>query len=456
MRLTEELIRRKAEHHDGLLADLEELSLHQLEIERIEGLGALRKLRILYLQNNVIARMEGLGHAKDLRYLNLALNNVLTIEGLAVCEFLNKLDLTVNFISVGALELSVDHLSPLLHLRELYLMGNPCSEWGGYREFVVASLPQLASLDGKDITRSERLAAQQRYRALQTGLREMAAAKLAEQGSAASDVITAGTESAAAADDNDDESSPWNPATRLKAYRKVAAQKQAEEERKRGLQPEARNADAEQAAAVAGARSSESAAGHQRVRQVNEGRWDFRLEDSDSGYSLRLGLSKYLDSSLVDVDVHPAYVSVVIKAKVCSAGCARSIPREAHASRRSVSLRSCTLQMHHTRNFPRRKTPPASTVPLLQTFRLLWPEEVRSSDAVCQRSHATGELVITAPAVARRRGLGNSSTGLDSLSGSTAARGGGTKGRGAVTTTTAGGTGNRPRKLADEVRTLWS
>ena len=54
-RLTEELIRRKAEHHDGLISDLEEISLHQLELERIEVIGTLcRKLKILYLQNNII------------------------------------------------------------------------------------------------------------------------------------------------------------------------------------------------------------------------------------------------------------------------------------------------------------------------------------------------------------------------------------------------------------------
>ena len=82
VRITEELLRRKAEHHDGLLTDLEEVSLHQLEIERLEGLGACRKLRILYLQNNVIGRLENLRHAKELRYLNLALNNVRRIEGL--------------------------------------------------------------------------------------------------------------------------------------------------------------------------------------------------------------------------------------------------------------------------------------------------------------------------------------------------------------------------------------
>ena len=83
VRITEALIRKKAEHHDGLLADIEELSLHQLELERIEVVGTLcRKLQILYLQNNIIPKMEGLHHLKGLNYLNLALNNITVIEGL--------------------------------------------------------------------------------------------------------------------------------------------------------------------------------------------------------------------------------------------------------------------------------------------------------------------------------------------------------------------------------------
>jgi protein TilB len=83
VRITEELIRRKAEHHDGLLSDLQELSLHQLEIERLEVVGTLcRKLQILYLQNNIIPRIENVHHLKDLRYLNMALNNLTKLEGL--------------------------------------------------------------------------------------------------------------------------------------------------------------------------------------------------------------------------------------------------------------------------------------------------------------------------------------------------------------------------------------
>ena len=56
------------------------------------------------------------------------------------CESLEKLDLTVNF--VGSLS-SVESLKHNIHLRELFLVGNPCTEFEGYRQFVVAALPQL-------------------------------------------------------------------------------------------------------------------------------------------------------------------------------------------------------------------------------------------------------------------------------------------------------------------------
>jgi protein TilB len=84
MRITLELLRKKSEHNEGTLDDLEEITLHQLEIEKIEVLGtSCRKLQILYLQNNIIPAIENLHHLKDLRYLNLALNNVTRIEGLS-------------------------------------------------------------------------------------------------------------------------------------------------------------------------------------------------------------------------------------------------------------------------------------------------------------------------------------------------------------------------------------
>lgn len=89
------------------ICSLEEVSLHQQDIEKIEHIGRwCRNLKILYLQNNLIPRIgegpggrgperphrsahfgpvglpENLGHLKKLQYLNLALNNIEVIENL--------------------------------------------------------------------------------------------------------------------------------------------------------------------------------------------------------------------------------------------------------------------------------------------------------------------------------------------------------------------------------------
>uniref|UniRef100_A0A3Q4HGS4 Leucine-rich repeat-containing protein 6 n=1 Tax=Neolamprologus brichardi TaxID=32507 RepID=A0A3Q4HGS4_NEOBR len=157
--VTEDLIRRRAEHNECEIFSLEEVSLHQQDIERIEHLDRwCKELRILYLQNNLIPRIENVGRLKKLEYLNLALNNIEVIENLEGCESLQKLDLTVNF--VGRLS-SVESLRHNIHLRELFLVGNPCTQFEGYRQFVVAALPQLKSLDRTEISRSERIQASQ-------------------------------------------------------------------------------------------------------------------------------------------------------------------------------------------------------------------------------------------------------------------------------------------------------
>lgn len=61
---------------------------------------------------------------KKLEYLNLAINNIEMVENLEGCESLQKLDLTLNF--VGELT-TVETLKQNIHLRELFLTGNPCT-----------------------------------------------------------------------------------------------------------------------------------------------------------------------------------------------------------------------------------------------------------------------------------------------------------------------------------------
>ncbi|XP_074981032.1 dynein axonemal assembly factor 11 isoform X4 [Caretta caretta] len=171
VRVTEELLRQRAEHNNRELFSLEEISLHQQEIEKLEYIDKLcRDLKILYLQNNLIPKIENVSKLKKLEYLNLALNNIERIENLEGCEELQKLDLTANF--VGELS-SIEILKHNIHLKELFLVGNPCTEFEGYRQFVVATLHQLKKwLDSKEIERSERIQALQNYRQVEKQIRD--------------------------------------------------------------------------------------------------------------------------------------------------------------------------------------------------------------------------------------------------------------------------------------------
>jgi len=57
-RITEELLRKRAEHNDKCLSTLEEITLHQQDLERIELIGSLcPKLKILFFQNNLIPKI---------------------------------------------------------------------------------------------------------------------------------------------------------------------------------------------------------------------------------------------------------------------------------------------------------------------------------------------------------------------------------------------------------------
>merc|ERR1711988_1696069 len=174
VRITVDVIRKRAEHNEGCLSTLKEVTLHQHEIEKIENLDKLcRRLQILYLQGNVIGKIENLGRLRELNYLNLCLNNVRKIENLENNEALEKLDLTCNFVRDP---LCIENLKANKRLEELYLIGNPITDDEDYRDFTIATLPQLEKLDGTDIERSERIVALQRLPAIRARYVEEAAA----------------------------------------------------------------------------------------------------------------------------------------------------------------------------------------------------------------------------------------------------------------------------------------
>lgn len=383
--ITRALLRKRAEHNEGMISTLEEITLHQEELEGInEVLGATcRKLKILYLQNNIIPKLQHLTHLKELEYLNMALNNVSKIEGLQSCEFLKKLDLTVNFVDFDHLEESMNNLQHNHNLRDLFMLGNPCEAgWGDdFRSYVIAKLPQLVHLDGTEITKTMRIIAQQKLPELETELRLRAAKVRVEKEEKAKAKAEAVTERGKkkkkesrvveldendneievedASDDEEEEEDGLldphemtenTPEVREEIYRELAQQKREKEERDNANKPRDRDYAKEQEDSLREIRQKEEETEEKEIKQKNEGGWTFTWdEESRPGYLiLTVPLPKHLDSSLIDVDVHPTYLSMVIKSK-------------------------------------------------LLRLRLLC--EVKSEQSKCQRAKVNGSLVITMPKV---------------------------------------------------------
>ncbi|XP_067125353.1 dynein axonemal assembly factor 11 [Centruroides vittatus] len=336
--ITEEMVRRRAEHNEGEIFNLEEISLHQENIERIENLDKwCRKLKILYLHNNVIPKIENVNRLKCLEYLNLTLNNILRIENLQGCESLEKLDLTLNFI--GELT-SIENLKNNYNLRELYLTGNPCTDYEGYREYVVATLLKLENLDGMSISKSERIQALQNY----SNIRQKILRQQEQyfQNKTKSTTITSSEESSDD-DDNEDEEKKsrfWNRSTEFTPESRLKIHKHIEKEKRRSVKIE-ENKNIKKCPPTLFNKNG-------RPLNINRAKLDFVLTDDEENnqFLLDLAVYKFLDTSLLDVDVQPFYVRVYVKQKV---------------------------------------------------FQLCLPEEVFTSHSKVQRSQTTGHLLITMP-----------------------------------------------------------
>jgi protein TilB len=295
--ITEALLRKRSEHNEGILPTLEEVALHQQDLGPEVGpelSRCCRHLKILYLQNNLLSKTTGLSKLKELEYLNLAVNNIQRIESLQGCESLVKLDLTVNFIDEL---MSVALLAANERLEELYLTGNPVAKRGYYREFVVASVPQLVRLDGEEVTKSERIAAMQRIDELR--------ARAAEDDEAAR-VRAASAEATVRFDDQGNPVYGHNPQDRVRMHEELVAKKQAGETKEVKPQkprPSAKVPDLDKTG---------------RPLNRNESKMPFLLKHTDDGkwVVLDLTVGKYLDNSLIDVDIQPTFVRVVAKDKV--------------------------------------------------------------------------------------------------------------------------------------------
>mmetsp|Transcript_30256 Transcript_30256/g.76129 ORF Transcript_30256/g.76129 Transcript_30256/m.76129 type:complete len:445 (+) Transcript_30256:94-1428(+) len=350
VQIDEKLLRGRAEHNDCCLSTLKEVSLHQQNIEGINrALTRLcPELQILYLQHNLIAKIENMRRLKELDYLNMAINNITKIEGLERNEKLRKLDLTVNFIDLDGL-LGVEKLKVNLCLEELYLLGNPCCEYDGYRLFVVGTLPQVKKLDGNQVTASERILAQQGLKELRERLVVAAKERVRQKGGNVDLVDAAEVEEQVVDSDDERELYGWSPEIRLADYKKdiKREEKRAEEQKRIDRERDPVKAAEEEARANRTLFKEDGT-----PRQCNDGKWQYKMdEDKEGNIKVDIDLPKFMDSSLLDLDVQPKYFRITVKKP------------EKHD----------------------------------KILQLIFPSEVRSDECQAQRSQTTGNLVLLVP-----------------------------------------------------------
>ncbi|KAF2879921.1 hypothetical protein ILUMI_26250 [Ignelater luminosus] len=322
VRITEELIRKKSEHNEGIIGTLEELSLHQEDVEKIEYVhNWCKDLQILLLQSNLISKIENLNKLKKLQYLNLAINNIEKVENLENCESLEKLDLTLNFI--GNIE-SICSLKANIHLKYLYIVGNPCMDYEGYRDYVIAKLPQIEYLDTSEVTRSERLKALQTID--ETEIKVKKAQKAYEEFRAKQRDRLAYPQ-----EFQDDEefwkaSSEHAPETRVEISKRRSKNKVKEERtEKKPIKLYAQDG---------------------RPLNINQAKIDFKFEyDDPKEYVLDMAVYRYLDTNLINVDVQPNYVRVIIKGKVFQLGLTEEVYVDKSTAQRSQTTGHLVIKM---------------------------------------------------------------------------------------------------------------
>jgi len=277
--LTVDMIRKRAEHNDGELSTLEEVAMHQDEIGVLTNVleRFTPRLRILYLQNNYIAKLQHLSRLTELEYINLALNNITVIEGLEGCEKLRKLDLTCNFV-VDILCIDVLAANPCL--KELHLIGNPCDKYTGYRDFVIATLPSLESLDGTEVTHTERIQAKRNYNVLLNKMLEQIASY---------------------------KPTHYTPEERLNAWKEI-------EMKKKENTPPPREEFSFEPPKLKKPPVGPDENG--KVMQSNMGKWKFSWKEEGEELLLDVAINRYLDVSLISIDVHPTWIRIEAKEKV--------------------------------------------------------------------------------------------------------------------------------------------
>lgn len=280
-----------------------------------------KHLKMVYLQNNLIEKMESMNRLKELEYINLAVNNISLLEGIRKCESLQKLDLTLNFIDIEDLEESIDNLAELPDMREIYLLGNPCTDWEHWKEYIMARVPTIGRIDGDEVTKSMKMAATQKFDMMAKDLVMASRARIEKK------LI-------------DDQSGANENAYSAK-FRKDCYLEQlqrTEESDKKGKENSMfKDYNDFNETLKKGPIGIYNKNGD--IRQANEGKYEWRFEESQDKTCVifEIKIPKYLDTGSLDVDLQPNYIRMDIKERITQLKIPEDILVEKSKVQRSTS-----------------------------------------------------------------------------------------------------------------------
>lgn len=180
-------------------------------------------------------------------------------------------------------------------MRELYLTGNPCEQWVGFKEYIIANLHFLTFLNGDEILKSDRIKAIQQLPFLEKELEKSALENIQKKEN----------------DPDKDNPNKYTKQYRRKLYKEIEEEKLEKEKQKAQQSKNPWDPDEPKGPHPAYKDNGE-------IRVCNQGKYDFYINEDIylSGITLfELKLPKYLQTTQIQVDLNPQFVRVVVKEK---------------------------------------------------------------------------------------------------------------------------------------------
>jgi protein TilB len=201
----------------------------------------------------------------------------------------------MNFVDIENLKESMENLKKNIKLRDLYLTGNPCEQWSGCKNYVIAHLPFLFFLNGSEILKSERIKAAQELPFLEEELKRASIENIIKKET----------------DPDKDNPNKYTIEYRRKLYKEIEEEKEQKEKAKSKNQKSPWDPEEHKGPHPIYKDNGE-------IRVCNQGKYEFVFDEDIyvSGITVfELKVPKHMQTSQIQVDLTPQYVRCVVKDK---------------------------------------------------------------------------------------------------------------------------------------------